>query len=98
MVSRQPPAAALAASAAVALHEHRKFVLFNTLLLYTAGFCRLPADSASLPLSLLATAVLLMLVLLHGNVATHLGVGHPMWIASFLLLGADLFPLFEFSG
>jgi hypothetical protein len=61
------------------------FVLVNTLIMYTVGFAGCLLIRARYGLSPLAFAVLFMLFNFNGHITAHMGVGHSMWTAYFLL-------------
>ncbi len=61
------------------------FVLVNTLIMYTIGFAGCLAIRNRYGLSPVAFAVLFMLFNFNGHITAHMGVGHSMWTAYFLL-------------
>ena len=61
------------------------FVLVNTLFMYTIGFAGCLAIRSRYGLSPVAFSVLFMLFNFNGHITAHMGVGHSMWTAYFLL-------------
>ncbi len=61
------------------------FVLINTLIMYAAGFAGCLLIRRRFGLSPVALAVLFMLFNFNGHITAHMGVGHSMWAAYFLL-------------
>jgi len=61
------------------------FVLVNTLIMYTVGFAGCLMIRNRYGLSPMAFAVLFMLFNFNGHLTAHIGVGHSMWTAYFLL-------------
>lgn len=61
------------------------FVLVNTLIMYTVGFAGCLLIRSRFGLSPVAFGVLFMLFNFNGHLTAHIGVGHSMWTAYFLL-------------
>jgi hypothetical protein len=61
------------------------FVLVNTLIMYTVGFAGCLMIWNRYRLSPVAFSVLFMLFNFNGHLTAHIGVGHSMWTAYFLL-------------
>jgi hypothetical protein len=62
-----------------------RFVLVNVLILYTAGFVGCLLIARRYGLSILAFTVFFLLFNFNGHLTSHMGVGHSMWSAYFLL-------------
>lgn len=62
-----------------------KFVLVNTLILYSAGFLGCLLLMRRYALSILPFTVLFLIFNLNGHITSQIGVGHSMWGAYFLL-------------
>jgi hypothetical protein len=69
------------------------FVVFNTLLLYSAGFVGSLLLKRRYRLSTIAFAVFFLLFNFNGHITAHMGVGHSMWAGYFLLPFLILFLL-----
>ncbi|MFZ1947685.1 MAG: hypothetical protein WAW06_09065 [bacterium] len=69
------------------------FVVFNTLILYSAGFVGSLLLRRRYRLSLAAFAMFFLLFNFNGHVTAHMGVGHSMWAGYFLLPFLMLFLL-----
>lgn len=61
------------------------FIVWNTVLLYTAGFIGLLLLKRKFRLSFVSFSILYGLFLFNGSIAAHLAVGHANWPAYFLL-------------
>ena len=73
------------------------FFALNTVLLFAAGFAGCLALRRRYELSFTPFALLVMVALLNGHLAAHLGVGHSMWTGAFLLPWVAVFAL-ELAG
>jgi len=62
----------------------RKFLLANTLLLYSGGFIGLLLLSRRARLSGITFTLLFLVFNLNGHITAHLAVGHVMWLGYFL--------------
>ena len=69
------------------------FIVFNVLLLYSAGFIGTLLLKRRYSLSLLSFTVFFLLFNFNGHIVAHLGVGHSMWAGYFLLPFLFLFLL-----
>jgi hypothetical protein len=61
------------------------FIVVNTLILYTAGFVGCLLIKRRYGLSLVPFTILFLIYNFNGHITAHIGVGHSMWAAYFLL-------------
>jgi hypothetical protein len=69
------------------------FIVVNTLILYSIGFAGCLLFRQRYRLSLVSFSVLFLLFNFNGHLTAHIGVGHSMWMAYFLLPFFFLFVL-----
>jgi hypothetical protein len=69
------------------------FFALNTALLFAAGFAGCLVLRRRYELSFAPFALLVMVALVNGHLAAHLGVGHSMWTGAFLLPWVAVFAL-----
>lgn len=65
--------------------EPARYVLVNSLLLYSLGFVGLWLLKRRYGWSLFTFALVFILFMLNGSLSAHLAVGHSMWVSAFLL-------------
>jgi hypothetical protein len=70
-----------------------RFLLVNTLILYSIGFIGCLMIRKRYQLSLLPFCVLFLVFNLNGHITSHIGVGHSMWVGYFFLPMFFLFTL-----
>jgi hypothetical protein len=69
----------------LALMSVGRFVLVNTMILYSVGFLGCLLIMRRYRLSILSFTLLFLLFNFNGHITSHIGVGHSMWGAYFLL-------------